>query len=152
MKTIITSVAVALLLGAISMELTARVLGDNRLGLFILFTLASIITAFVTLRVSRMDNVTDAERIAPQPSMATPRQADRAPVDGERERGTVKWFNRTKGFGFIVRDDGDEIFVHYRSIQSADDERRPSLRDGQSVEFVAVERDKGWQAEDVTGA
>lgn len=66
--------------------------------------------------------------------------------DDGREIGTVKWFNRTKGFGFIIRENGDEIFVHYRSIRGRG---RPSLHDGQQVEFSVVERAKGTQADDV---
>tara|TARA_R110002110_G_scaffold406421_1_gene626400 strand:+ start:216593 stop:217081 length:489 start_codon:yes stop_codon:yes gene_type:complete len=65
---------------------------------------------------------------------------------GERETGTVKWFNGSKGFGFIVKDDGEEIFVHFRSIVG---EGRRSLRDGQSVTFVVAQSDKGPQAEAV---
>lgn len=64
-----------------------------------------------------------------------------------RERGTVKWFNRSKGFGFIVCASGEEVFVHHRSIRG---EGRQSLRDGESVEFVVVDHPKGRQAEDVT--
>jgi cold shock CspA family protein len=69
-----------------------------------------------------------------------------------REQGTVKWFNRTKGFGFVIRGNGDEIFVHQRSIRSigeGDERRRPALRDGQAVSFYVAEREKGLQAEDV---
>jgi cold shock CspA family protein len=65
-----------------------------------------------------------------------------------RETGTVKWFNGSKGFGFIIRDNGEEIFVHYRSIRG---EGRRSLRDGQSVSFQVEQTDKGPQAEDVEG-
>ena len=68
--------------------------------------------------------------------------------DGDREEGTVKWFNVSKGFGFIIRPDGEEIFVHFRSIIGADKGRR-SLRDGQSVSYVVVDSDKGPQAEEV---
>ena len=65
-----------------------------------------------------------------------------------REHGTVKWFNVSKGFGFIVKDDGEEIFVHFRSIRG---EGRRGLRDGQAVSFVVAQSDKGPQAEDVVG-
>ena len=63
-----------------------------------------------------------------------------------RETGKVKWFNVSKGFGFIIKDDGEEIFVHFRSIRG---EGRRSLRDGQRVTFVVTDSDKGPQAEDV---
>jgi cold shock CspA family protein len=81
-----------------------------------------------------------------------PRPEEPRPAAGPREQGTVKWFNRTKGFGFIIRESGDEIFVHQRSIRptgDADERRRPALQDGQSVSFVVAVREKGPQAEDV---
>ena len=68
--------------------------------------------------------------------------------DASRDRGTVKWFNVSKGFGFITKDDGEEIFVHFRSIRG---EGRRGLRDGQTVSFVVTDSDKGPQAEDVLG-
>ena len=68
--------------------------------------------------------------------------------DEEREEGEVKWFNVSKGFGFIRRDNDEEIFVHFRSIRSKNPGRR-GLRDGQRVTYVVVESDKGPQAEDV---
>ena len=74
--------------------------------------------------------------------------ARRLSDDAAREHGTVKWFNVSKGFGFIVKDDGEEIFVHFRSIRG---EGRRSLRDGQSVSFIVAQSDKGPQAEDVVG-
>ncbi|MBV1881555.1 MAG: cold-shock protein [Pseudomonadales bacterium] len=70
-------------------------------------------------------------------------------VEGDRELGTVKWFNSSKGFGFITRDQGDDIFVHYRSIRG---EGHRSLREGQKVDFVVTEGEKGLQAEDVISA
>lgn len=66
-----------------------------------------------------------------------------------REAGTVKWFNVTKGFGFITRDSGEDVFVHYRAIRG---EGHRILTEGQRVEFEVVDKDKGLQAEDVITA
>ncbi|MEJ6068724.1 cold-shock protein [Psychrobacter sp. S4(2024)] len=63
-----------------------------------------------------------------------------------REQGIVKWFNDSKGFGFIQRDSGEDIFVHFRAIQG---DGYRSLKDGEKVEFSVVEGDKGLQAEEV---
>ncbi|AYC32175.1 cold-shock protein [Pseudomonas cavernae] len=68
---------------------------------------------------------------------------------GNRETGTVKWFNTSKGFGFISRDSGDDIFVHFRAIRG---EGHRVLVEGQRVEFSVMQRDKGLQAEDVIAA
>ena len=67
----------------------------------------------------------------------------------ERVTGTVKWFNATKGFGFIKPDEGEDVFVHYSAI-SGDGYR--SLEEGQRVEFVVTQGQKGPQAQDVTPA
>lgn len=67
----------------------------------------------------------------------------------DRETGTVKWFNTSKGFGFISRDSGDDIFVHFRAIRG---EGHRVLVEGQRVEFSVMQRDKGLQAEDVIAA
>lgn len=64
-----------------------------------------------------------------------------------RESGTVKWFNGTKGYGFITRDSGDDVFVHYRSIRG---KGHRSLVEGQSVFFHVSDGDKGLQADDVS--
>ena len=63
------------------------------------------------------------------------------------EEGTVKWFNVKKGFGFITRDSGGDVFVHFRAIQG---EGRRVLRQGQRVSYTVVEAEKGLQANDVT--
>ncbi|WDL99708.1 cold-shock protein [Alicyclobacillus sp. ALC3] len=62
------------------------------------------------------------------------------------ERGTVKWFNSEKGYGFITVDGGNDIFVHFSAIQ-ADGYR--SLEEGQIVEFEVVQGQRGLQAENV---
>lgn len=65
----------------------------------------------------------------------------------ERETGTVKWFNGTKGYGFIMRDQGGDIFVHYTSIRG---EGFRTLEEGMKVEFSVMDGQKGPQAQDVT--
>jgi CspA family cold shock protein len=68
-------------------------------------------------------------------------------VDDGRERGMVKWFNVKKGFGFITWDDGEDVFVHFRSIRG---QGHRSLTEGQRVKFMVVRGQKGPQAEDVS--
>ncbi len=63
-----------------------------------------------------------------------------------RLKGTVKWFNNAKGFGFIGREDGPDVFVHYSAIQT---EGYKSLQEGDPVEFEIVEGQKGPQAGNV---
>ena len=65
----------------------------------------------------------------------------------ERVTGTVKWFNATKGYGFIERQGGPDVFVHYSAIES---EGFRSLQEGQSVEFTIENGPKGLQAANVT--
>ena len=64
----------------------------------------------------------------------------------ERESGKVKWFNANKGFGFITRENGEDVFVHFRSIRG---KGHRVLRDGQRVDFFVSDGEKGLQAEDV---
>ena len=64
----------------------------------------------------------------------------------ERITGTVKWFNTTKGYGFITREDGPDVFVHYSAIQ-LDGFR--NLEEGDRVEFSVEESSKGPQASNV---
>jgi CspA family cold shock protein len=67
----------------------------------------------------------------------------------DRATGTVKWFNGGKGFGFISREEGEDVFVHYSAI-TGDGFR--NLEEGQSVEFDVVQGPKGLQAANVTVA
>ena len=67
----------------------------------------------------------------------------------ERIRGTVKWFNAGKGYGFISREGGEDVFVHYSALQS---EGYRSLAEGQQVEFTIERGAKGLQATNVVPA
>jgi CspA family cold shock protein len=64
-----------------------------------------------------------------------------------RETGTVKWFNAGKGFGFIQRENGEDVFVHHSAIQM---EGYRTLQEGQTVEFTVERGPKGLQASNVT--
>jgi CspA family cold shock protein len=64
-----------------------------------------------------------------------------------REQGTVKWFNAAKGYGFIQRQSGEDVFVHFSAIEA---EGYKSLNEGQAVEFEVKQGPKGLQAEHVT--
>ncbi len=65
-----------------------------------------------------------------------------------KEQGTVKWFNASKGYGFIQRQFGEDVFVHFSAIQM---DGYKSLNEGQAVEFEVRKGPKGLQAENVTG-
>lgn len=113
-------------------------------------TLASLLPAFVAVVL----HLATAQNAQAQPVRRAPATAARtksAPVNtaapsAGRETGTVKWFNTSKGFGFISRDSGDDVFVHFRAIRG---DGHRILVEGQRVEFTIMMRDKGLQAEDV---
>ena len=67
-------------------------------------------------------------------------------IMAERQEGTVKWFNNSKGYGFIQTSSGEDVFVHFRSITG---DGYKSLEDGQKVSFVIAKGEKGLQAEEV---
>ncbi|AHL74887.1 cold-shock protein [Stutzerimonas stutzeri] len=112
-------------------------------------TLASLTLTFIAVLLQlATTQSTDMRTTGHKPaSNALKNQHKRAtaPAAG-REAGTVKWFNTSKGFGFISRDSGDDVFVHFRAIRG---EGHRVLVEGQRVEFSIMMRDKGLQAEDV---
>ena len=67
----------------------------------------------------------------------------------DQQIGTVKWFNDAKGFGFIARDNGPDVFVHFRAITG---NGFKTLQEGQRVKFSVTQGPKGLQAEDVSAA
>jgi CspA family cold shock protein len=92
----------------------------------------SIVACLSIFLFQALDNISKAER---------PKKPK-----GNREQGSVKWFNSSKGYGFITREQGDDVFVHYRSISG---KGHRSLYEAQIVEFSVSEGDKGLQADEV---
>ncbi len=90
---------------------------------------------------------TEAEQAAPEgESEEAPAEASADSAGGPSGQGRVKWFNDAKGYGFIERDDGPDVFVHYSAITG---EGYKTLREGQEVSFSIVDGNRGPQASDV---
>lgn len=130
-KTVIKNIVISLIISSIASftvikanlvsELTVQSLA------YVLVVATLIATMIATIRVSPV--------------------ADGSVEREGRESGIVKWFNGTKGYGFITRDSGDDVFVHYRSIRG---KGHRSLVEGQAVFFNVSNGDKGLQADDVS--
>lgn len=87
---------------------------------------------------------------APKAHSRKPKKLSDSNVDLPREQGEVKWFNVSKGFGFITRSNGEELFVHYRSIRdSGQNHGRRRLFENQVVTYAVVDSHKGLQADNV---
>ncbi len=129
--------SVSVLGTAISLALLATLIEELMLQLhptlsyFVIAFLAAVVTLLLTS--------------AGKSSTRKPRAVAAAASAG-KETGSVKWFSPSKGFGFITRDNGEDIFVHFRSITG---NGHRILREGQRVEFEVTEGSKGLQAEDV---
>jgi CspA family cold shock protein len=128
--------SVSVLGTAISLALLATLIEELAIELHP--TLSYFVIAFLAAVVTLL--LTSGGKAARKP------RAGAATASAGKETGSVKWFSPSKGFGFITRDNGEDIFVHFRSI-SGDGHR--ILREGQRVEFEVTEGTKGLQAEDV---
>ena len=134
-RNIVTSIVVAVVASAIAIPTLKNIAISSTNGIILiatLFFIASLITALVTSNNTgtKSQNHTNAGVFS----------------NKSRETGTVKWFNTNKGFGFITRDNGDDVFVHFRSIRG---QGHRALIEGQRVEFNVTKGEKGLQAEDV---
>lgn len=153
---VIGKLIISLVVAAIAATLLGLIHGAATpfLVAFGAFSAATIATALLTsIKISASGSAQPAsqptKKASVKPATKTREKAPTKQSDSaNREEGEVKWFNVTKGFGFITRNNGEEIFVHFRSIRG---ENRRGLRDGQKVTFVVTESDKGPQAEDVEG-
>jgi len=132
-------IAISIVISAISTAIATQLLNAENIA-----TTNGLITLAALIFIS-----TIASALA-KPNAATVKTTNNQEInensDNSRESGTVKWFNTSKGFGFITRDNGDDVFVHFRSIRG---QGHRTLFEGQRVEFSITEGDKGLQAEDV---
>jgi CspA family cold shock protein len=133
LKPILAVLGPAVVLALATHPLKLHELLPSPLLVFTVALMASVVTLFINAR----------KFPRPAPSNRTAPAAAGTSKSG-KEVGSVKWFNASKGFGFITRANGEEIFVHFRSING-----QRSLRDGQKVEFAVTNGSKGLQAEDV---
>ena len=146
--------AISLIVAAIAAAITVYVGSHGGfISLFAAFAAATVVTSLLG-SIKAPASVSAPASASPSASKDSPAKdrskptpaSNKKPSGGKREEGLVKWFNVSKGFGFISRENGEEIFVHFRSIRG---EGRRSLRDGQRVSFVVADSDKGLQAEQV---
>ncbi len=158
---IVTS-SIAAILAALTLSALAGESGSNSL-----IVSACVITVFTLIAIGVFSQarkpsapankpITDKKnpaksqkkQAAKKTKPAAPKANKTTHNDADFETGQVKWFDSKKGFGFIQRENGEEIFVHHRSIEDTGQGRR-RLKDGQTVEFRVEETDKGLQAEEV---
>ena len=103
----------------------------------------SLAILFIGIYVSTIGTYSSSSSSSSSPAS---RKAVSKKASDDSEEGSVKWFNVKKGYGFITRDQGDDVFVHYRNLEG---KGRRSIAEGQRVSFIVVDGDKGLQAEEV---
>lgn len=132
----ILATASILSLFAYLIELSTKL--PEPIAYFAIAVLAATITMLITSSTSQS---------ARRQRSRTGNSAKLAGKESDKETGCVKWFSASKGFGFITRENGEDIFVHFRSITG---NGHRILREGQRVEFAVTEGSKGPQAEEVS--
>ncbi|OHV10464.1 cold-shock protein [Kushneria phosphatilytica] len=148
-KTLLRCTLISLLLALPTPLLTAFLImlgGDHFAGVFgdtvaaggyLTAYILAALAAFIMLEIATL-----------AVHVLTPKLANIADVENDdREIGVVKWFNVNKGYGFITRDGGEDVFVHFRAIRG---KGHRTLAEGQKVRYHAVQNERGLQAEDVT--
>lgn len=132
LRAFIASVIIALVMPLLMAAVLKEELGNNFLVYFAFVFVASYLGAVIGGETKGASS-TSSE--------------DEEDEDDDREEGTVKWFNSSKGFGFLTRSNGEDVFVHYRAIRGRG---RRFLIEGQLVRFYVTEGEKGKQAENVS--
>ena len=139
---IIKKIAISIVIGLIAYAISELALTDGihipstvpKISLLVLF----IATSFASQLVGGSSSESESES-----------ESESSYSPSDREMGTVKWFNVRKGYGFITRDAGDDVFVHFRNIEGSG---RRSIEEGRRVSFVVTDGDKGLQADEVSPA
>ena len=108
---------------------------------YLVYFVVTLVTVYLGAVLSRSDSASI------ESSSADSDDAEIEEENDDREVGTVKWFNSSKGFGFLTMENGDDVFVHYRAIRGRG---RRFLIEGQKVRFTVTEGEKGKQAENVS--
>ena len=140
-KIFIISLIISTIASVVSIQLHAATSFSESFALLITAAYAKLwVISFISIFVASLLSAKTGSTKSPRSEVI---------ISGDQERGTVKWFNAAKGFGFITRENGEDVFVHFRSIQG---KGHRSLGEGQAVIFSVTEGDKGLQAVDVTSA
>lgn len=132
LRTFIVSLIIALVMPL----LIAGVLGQEIVAHFPVYFGFILVSVYVGAMMSQV-----------KPSELGTDEEEEDDENDDREQGTVKWFNSSKGFGFLTMENGDDVFVHYRAIRGRG---RRFLVEGQLVRFYVTEGEKGKQAENVS--
>ncbi len=140
-KSVLASVLAAFIVPFLLQKVASIEIGFDPLVLAVVAVVVFIVTLAAAWQPS---GATPAANTASAQPAADVESDD---ANDARELGVVKWFNVSKGFGFITRDNGDDVFVHFRNIRGRG---HRSLNEGQQVRFSVRESDKGLQAEDVS--
>lgn len=144
---LVVKIVIALVIAAIAAT-AVQALGLAGAALYAVFAAVAVLVALLPSPARSTGPAATTGAASERGAARVGQQTRPGSADGNREFGKVKWFNVSKGFGFITKDDGEEIFVHFRSIRGSG---RRGLRDGQRVSFVVAQSEKGPQAEDVEG-
>lgn len=131
---------VSLILALVTPLIIAPLVGADIAQNYVVYFLVTLVTVYLGAVLSQPGSVSEASANSDSEDSADDE-------DDDRELGTVKWFNSSKGFGFLTMDNGDDVFVHYRAIRGRG---RRFLIEGQKVRFSVTEGEKGKQAENVS--
>ena len=121
-------------------------LEDSQLSILLYCSAFTFSVAYLSGKLTESRKIKSREPRSRKKNVKPSPPRERQDFNSPREEGVVKWFNSRKGFGFITRENGEDIFVHFRSILG---EGHRTLEDGQAVEFSISEGSKGLHAEEV---